>query len=197
MFLACGNAVILPMELRRLDGWAEVDANLLAWEMFNETGYVSHLIERSEDGSQFAEIGELPSTGSEELTSYQYRDTSWEALHTSPGFYRIRSQLADGSEALSPVVEIQRDRTTDYLRSAWPNPVGKEKALHLDFVADGPHQAQMFLTDALGRVVATRTTDLENGLNRLQWTLPPLNAGVYLLQVKTPRTTEQVRVVVE
>lgn len=197
MFLACGNAVILPMELRRLDGYAGQNGNHLIWEMYNEAGYLSHQIERSTDGESFAKIGEVASSGSDELTEYSFRDDSPATMAGSSNFYRIRSLLADGAEAISPVVEIIRPSQADYLHRVWPNPLSTDRILNFEFVAESAQTAEMRLLDALGREVKSRSVDFESGLNRLEWDVRGLSNGIYLLEVATRNGRSVSRIVVE
>jgi hypothetical protein len=197
MFLACGNAVILPMELRTFDGWAEPDGNHLRWEMYNEEGYVSHRIDRSPDGATFLEIGSVPSSGSDDLTSYSYRDASPGTMAVQGQFYRIRSLLANGEEAISPVVEIRRTEKTEYLHRVWPNPLNSDRILNIEFVAGSQQSAGLRMRDALGREVLTRSADLETGLNHLQWDVSNLSTGVYLLEVQTSQGRAISRIVID
>lgn len=197
MFLACGNAVILPMELRQFDGWAEADGNKLRWEMYNETGYLSHRIERSEDGESFLEIGSVASSGSEDLTEYSFRDATPSTMAGSANFYRIRSMLADGAEAVSPVVEIVRKTQIDYLHRVWPNPISNDQVLNFELVAEKAQTAQIRLVDVVGREVMRLSGKLESGLNHLQWDVGTLTAGVYLLEVATRNGRAVSRIVVE
>lgn len=197
MFLSCGNAVVLPMELRNLEGWGEAERNVLAWEMYNEDGYQRHEIERSYDGETFHLAGTVLSTGSSDLSQYTFADEDASALAATSLFYRIRSVTMDGGTAESPVIEIVRPNSATYLNQIWPNPVASGGTLQFEIVAGSADPGEFRLRDALGREVLALRQPLQEGMNRISWSLPDLPAGTYLLESVVTGTRMLTRIAVQ
>ena len=171
------SAAPLPVELTSFTATAEGPAARLRWATASERNSAYFGIERSLDGQTFAPIGQRPGQGSKASpTAYTYLD---DLLPVSAlahlRYYRLRQVDLDGTFAYSPVRVVQGAGAPAGSLLLWPNPA--RTAVQ---VSGLPAATPVQVLDALGRLVATATTDA-TGAGQL--VLPPgLATGVYVVR---------------
>ena len=76
----------------------------------------------------------------------------------------------------------------------YPNPVRSSFNLRVD--ATRPEAVEMRLVDILGRVVATRTLDIQPGVQQVRGEMPPeLAAGVYFMTLRSSTAVQTVKLI--
>lgn len=140
---------------------------MLSWDVQNEININKYIIECSKDGLVFKEIGEvLPNS----LSHYQFNDN---ASLTGNIYYRVIGFENDSYKNYSKEIKIVAGLIPPSI-SVVPNPVGKDRVLHLNLISleEGVYQAEIF--DLTGKKVASKSF-VHKGMNeKLNWKLPSL-----------------------
>ena len=180
----------LPVSLVEFTGQAQADGGtLLRWRTATEANTAAFEVQRSSDGRAFRTLLRVPATNTATAHTYSARDAApaggASELLT---YYRLRVLDKDGSTAFSPVLVVARPAGVAPVLTlaALPNPAPAGTALQLAVQNTGPAQpALLHLTDALGRVVLSRSVVLPTGA--LSLPLPEAAAwprGLYLLTLR-------------
>lgn len=155
---------VLPVTIVNLQAKKEQKSIFLSWDVQNEININKYIIERSLDGLVFKEIGELEPNI---LSHYQFNDNT---LLTGKIYYRVIGLENDSYKNYSKVVKIVVGLIPSSI-SVLPNPVGKDRVLHLNLISleDGIFQADIF--DLTGKKVASKSF-IHKGMNeKLNWKL--------------------------
>jgi hypothetical protein len=164
---------VLPVTFINLQAMRQEKSILLSWNVQNEININKYIIEHSQDGLEFIEIGEIPSNG---LSHYQFNDNSPLAAHI---YYRIVGIENDSYKNYSKVVKVYVRLVAPSI-SIVPNPIGSDRVMHLNLksMEDGIYQIDIF--DLSGKKVASKSV-FHKGMNEnLSWKLPEsIIAGTY------------------
>jgi hypothetical protein len=113
----------------------------LQWQASGFADGTDYIIQRSADGTNFTDIGQLTSAGQ---TAFQYQDASAPAVSTI--FYRIMAQQPDVSNAWSPVIAVNLSAAGQTgIRSVVAE--GGDLRTLLHFAATGTYQLILWSTD--------------------------------------------------
>ena len=99
----------LPIELLSFEGKKQVNSNMLYWSTASEHNSSHFIIEKSEDGFKWSDIGLMQSAGN----STQQLDYSFEDKDVSQviNYYRLRQYDIDGADDIfGPIAINNRDR---------------------------------------------------------------------------------------
>lgn len=174
---ATANNTTLPVEL--LDFSATVTGPRqvqLRWSTATEVNNDHFTVERSQDGTSWTAIGEIPGAGN----STHRRDyaTTDDEAPSGMVLYRLGQTDQDGGIMHSPVVTAFLAPTSVPGMTAYPNPAADILHVLLDRPLTGP----LILMDIHGRVVLRAAAAMEPPDRRLQLDLASLPAGTYLLR---------------
>ncbi len=182
---------LLDFTARRTERGVQLD-----WQTLSETDNDYFILERSKDGRAFASIVRLEGAGSHQgLRSYTYLD---EQPLSGRSYYRLRQTDFDGTSSLSLVRMV--DRNQEELRAfrAFPNPnSGARIQVELEGL-NADEALTLGLYDALGRPVYRMEARSDAG-GQYVGTLQParkLSGGMYWLQVSTPYSQWQQKIIV-
>ena len=114
----------------------------LQWQASGFADGTDYIIQRSVDGTNFTDIGQLTSAGA---TAFQYQDVSAPAV--SMVLYRIMAQQPDGSSAWSPVIAINLSPSTGQTGIRSVAAEGGDLRTLLHFAATGTYQLNIWSTD--------------------------------------------------
>jgi hypothetical protein len=110
-------SIILPVELTNLSALVTYAGNTIKWTTASELASDYFVIQRSEDGNLFTEIGTVDANGnSSAQNDYDFLDRDFGSTLV---YYRIKMVDLDGTEKLSPIVSANRE--TDKIL-IYPNP---------------------------------------------------------------------------
>ena len=136
------------------------------------------LIERSENGREFAPLMELDSRVNS-LGTYNYQQKDITPMEGS-NYYRLRQIHQDGSEKVSAIKLVNFEGNPDAL-ILFPNPTVEQVNINLRRYAG--QQVSIEIYDALGRLVAT---DYREGLAQSILSFDTRNyiAGIYTMSIQ-------------
>ncbi|MBS1637731.1 MAG: hypothetical protein JST26_17580 [Bacteroidetes bacterium] len=93
--------IALPVRITTFYASAETTGNVLYWETMDDETIARYTVEKSDNGTEFAEIGEVLSKRANNKSAYSYTDADG---GNSSAYYRLKSTDADGNEIYSQVV---------------------------------------------------------------------------------------------
>ena len=161
----------LPVSLSGFTATAKENNVALNWHTASETNTNHFIIERSTNGTDFSEIGNIKAIGSG-ANSYAFTD-----LSPSDGinYYRLQTIDADGAATYSKVVSVQLTVASKQF-TVYPNP-GRDA-----ITINGNHISTVEIIDNQGKVLVTKTLhDASNPAIAIN----SLAVGVYHLRVQT------------
>jgi hypothetical protein len=169
----------LPVALTNLTAERNGKTAMVKWSTVSESGNSHFVIERSQDGRNFNEIGRINGSGNSYATiDYDFTD---QAPASGDNFYRLRQvDLTGASNLYGPaMVSFERSAVT-----AYPNPVANRL-----FVSGLSENSRTTILDLNGKVMRTSLAT-GNGI-----ATDGLPAGTYLLQIENAAGTETLRFV--
>lgn len=179
----------VPLELVDFQGIIKQENHYLTWVTLNERN-VSHFeIEQSEDGKTFRSIGQVKAVGNSlEKQIYRFQNQTPQYLST---FYRLRMVDFDGKTDFSKTINIKGVSKKIGLKT-YPNPTSD----NLTVEAIVPEQAQLNVTDVLGRVVFSKKIEPDTeGLKPFIIATNDWSKGHYFMSILTTKGVLLERVV--
>lgn len=168
--------IALPVELASFTAKEQGRSNLLEWSTASEENTAMHIVERSEDGRIFNEIGSLSAVGtSSELLRYSYSDDE----PTSLDYYRIKSLDFDGTITFSSIVSIQRKSNDFDVSSIAPNPT--KGIVNIRINSSESREVVFSLTNINGQTIMTKQMELSKGEQVRDLDMSALPKGLYFV----------------
>ena len=172
----------LPVTLVSFTGANDGDYNKLRWTTAMEENADYFELERSYEGSPFTAIANIAANNALTGSNYGYDDDIRNIKTAEAIFYRLKMVDKDGSYEYSNVVSIRMPLRTNVIVKG--NPF--QESIRIQLTSTQKDQLQMNLYDESGRKVATRSMNIQPGLNALIWdNLGLLPAGNYVLELRT------------
>ena len=169
---------ILPIALISFEGEKLEDTNRLFWKTASEENTSNHIIERSSDGSNWQEIGDVVAAGfSSEIKSYEFIDTR----PVSNSFYRLKSIDFDGTYEYSDIINISREKEDFEIESIFPNPTQED--LNITFEIDQSRKINITVIDITGRTIFTDIHSANKGPNMYTLNTTALTNGIYFINM--------------
>lgn len=170
---------LLPVSLLHFSGRQENDGIRLEWATGSEVNNAFFAVERSADGLDFAEIGQVAGSGNHSSTQhYHFYDT---APLAAVSYYRLRQIDQDGEESLHPVVQVtyeSKNLKEEELR-IWPTVAGSELTIQ---VRSGLSDYLLEIWDLNGGFV--RPVPVMNDKERFSVNLQDLSNGWYVVVLR-------------
>lgn len=154
---------------------------VLEWSTASERNNLGFCIERSEDGTNYIEIGFVKGKGKSEIVStYSYIDNNFNL--NFPVYYRLRQIDYDGSANFSDVVVVDElVQEPEVLMNYAAEEVGIY--LLLNNPQFGEYVESTFI-DASGKIVQQLKNEIDGNKDKVFIALDNYPAGVYILQVE-------------
>ncbi|MBK7938711.1 MAG: hypothetical protein IPJ82_17215 [Lewinellaceae bacterium] len=177
--------IFLPVEWVYFKARATPSGALLEWETAMERDNRGFVVERSENGLSFREIGFVPGKGdSDEPQRYQFTDDE-------PGetrYYRLRQQGFSGEEYFSNIVMVHGAEQS-YCQEIMPQTF--TRPVQITLPPNLPDDTRVLLFDLLGRTIRQG--------NAPEWNAFAPPAGVYVLKITGPEPGQNcvVKIVLE
>lgn len=149
-YIVFKKATVVPVTILTVTAKRNNDqSNQVSWKVENEINLEKYTIERSVDGRNFNDIGQVPARNNTGGSfNYEYRD----ALPLIPvGFYRIKAISHNGQIQLSNVVKVERENSISSI-SIYPNPA-TGNIIHLFFKNQKKGKYQVKLTNKAGQLI--------------------------------------------
>lgn len=169
----------VDVTLLRLKGKAMVQGNLIEWTTASETNSYKFDLYRTQDvTNEYQHIATINGAGnSSSLKNYAYTDKS---APTGMTYYRLTQTDFDGSLRELGVVAVQRSSNIPTV-SVVPNPVST--TAHIEFVLPQGGDATIQLHDISGKLVTSKNTMLQDGLNSISLEMATYPAGIYFVTI--------------
>lgn len=171
--------------------WLSVSADIvtdgvdISWATSSEINTSYFVVQRSQDGREFSDIGTTPAAGNSNIVSeYSLRDLN---PYAGASYYRIKQYDIDGKSTSSRIVAVNMSTVN---LNVFPNPSEGQFELELS----GAGSAQLTVTDVLGRVVYSNSLQGDYVNARFG---EDLGKGTYVLTVVTPTKTLHEKLVKE
>lgn len=149
---------LLPLDLLTFNVREENKTALLIWQVANEKDMVSYIVERSQNGTEWFEIGSVAAINTQSKYSYQFID---KAPKDGLNYYRIRMVDQVSQSKYSPI------RTLNFMEdrrqfSVYPNPFSNQ--FYLSFVHDTEESMNVSIFNMVGQRVFSTVIWSSNGL---------------------------------
>ncbi|MGG9971475.1 DUF6923 family protein [Ferruginibacter sp. SUN002] len=169
----------LPVSITDFKGQLNQGTANLSWKTNNELNTRKFEIERSFDGTSFAQLNVVAAKGSNASSAYQFSDAGIPA--NAVVYYRLKIIDNDGSFKYTSIVVLKTD---DIAKEAaiYPSPFNDRIAVTTNVETKG--KVIVAITDAAGRKMTERSTTVEPGSNTVTLDgLGKLQEGFYFIQI--------------
>ena len=177
----------LPVQLISFTGIENNGTVELKWKVEAEDNLAYYMVQRSEDGISFQNIGKIDAVGGNGTLHYDFTD---KAPLNGRSFYRLSMHDRDGSQKISNVVVITIANTTYYKVS--PNPF--HDRFQVVFGNSSGHMVNARLTDVSGKTVLQKNGIAVSG-STLEFESRSLPAGIYILRLFDGRSIQVFKVI--
>jgi hypothetical protein len=172
----------LPVTLLSFDG-KRLDVNnvTLNWKTTNEVNNMGFDVERSLGSTgQFVKVGFVQALQDQELIKeYSFPDPN---SFAGTSYYRLRQIDLDSNSVYSRIIAIENTGQGESM-TLYPNPV--KSLLNLEIVSQNGGNAELYVIDAMGRVIARQSLYLNNGTSLQSLNVNALTAGMYFIRLRT------------
>jgi len=175
---------LVPAPITLVGLWASTwdKGNSISWETSSEENVLWHVIERSSTGfGDWTEVGKLVAQNSARNGAY------YELVDNEPfnfTYYRLRTVDHDGSEQVSKVVTVKRDRPEFDIKKIYPNPI-MEGDITIQIDSDRNEEINVRIVDVSGKSIQQFNYQVRDGLNQIQIDVTDWRSGVYFAQFQS------------
>lgn len=100
---------VLPVKITAFYVITGMQSNTLAWETEGDQSVKSYAVEKSADGIEFYQVGEVSSQRGSAKSSYRFIDPEKQSMNC---YYRLRSADIDGNEVYSTIIFAMKEQLT-------------------------------------------------------------------------------------
>ena len=160
---------------------------MLSWSTAYEEDNAIFIVEKSEDGANFGNIGTIEGAGTtDDLREYNFLDIMATAEQS---FYRLKQVDTDGSFSYSEVVSVPQVYTNNFMVARMSNVATQDVfELTIDSMVDA--DMSYSLSNLRGEEVYADEVMLAAGLNDLAVDLSSHEEGIYKLAMTVADETE-------
>ncbi len=179
---SCANC-LLPMELMSFEGFAEGCRIDLLWKTASEINTSHVVVQRSINGSDFEDIGQVTAAGnSTTLQTYSFSDYT---MLSADNYYRLEQVDQDGFTQYSEVIQVKTTCIEDNIGTldVFPNPVRNDD-VNMRFYSNKDATATAIILNVEGKVITQREVEIIEGVNQINLRTSELTAGTYFIQVE-------------
>jgi len=185
-------AIRLPLKLVNISAYEINKAAVINWQTATEVNTSHFILEQSSDGKTFIAKGTVKAVGSG-ANSYVFEVPFSSPLGDRGGsvlYYRLKMIDKDGSFNYSKIVSVQLAINHSQLTIS-PNLTKSSTTIHFN---ESFSQATISVYTVSGKLVLEKTlkTSVENYLLNTE----SLSEGVYLVNIKTPKSESQRKLVI-
>ncbi|MEO5501001.1 MAG: T9SS type A sorting domain-containing protein [Ginsengibacter sp.] len=173
------SSIPLPVTLTDFQVQRSGITNTVSWKTSQELNSSYFLIQRSNDGSNFTEIGRVKAAGkSATIKNYSFADA---APKKGINYYRIKMVDLDNSGRFSDIKNIRNEGLLIF--SLYPNPV--KGNLVLEWNSESAGKAVVIITDLSGHIIYNKESEIITGNNKVVVDVSKFAKGIYNLKVKS------------
>ena len=174
-FVSTGNFV-LPLSLTRFNGSLQQGSIALQWLTENETDTKEFVVERSNDGNNFIDIGSVAAQSEPGRNVYHFEDNN---PYKDNNYYRLRMLDKDMHSSFSKIITVNFQPPSSGL-VIYPNPASA--SLNLKFNLTKSEIINLKITDGSGRIIEKRMIQANNGITITSINIEKLSKGLYFLE---------------
>jgi len=168
----------LPVSLLNFTAQRNNRINKINWSTSQEINTRNFTIEHSTDGTNFIAIGLVAANGnSNHQVNYSF---THQAPKKGQNYYRILITDIDGKIQYSPIKSVRNEGTADI--SIYPIPV--RSTMNILINTDVNDRAVLNILDGNGKLLLTKTANINTGNNTLSLNTDGLAAGSYIIKIK-------------
>ena len=177
-----------PIELLAFSGKQNNEGGVhLDWVTASEKNNTMFLVERSNNGNDFTQVGEVKGAGnSSKNINYSFNDGS--AVNDAVNYYRLTDVDVDGNKSSSRIISVVVGKNAPlsiYTISAQQGWVSVVSPIAGDAVLN--------ITNAQGQVMSSMKANLTEGDNQVSINTANLNTGIYILSINNNNRTAQTK----
>jgi len=180
--VATGTSGSLPVKLTYFNAGKQGPKNLLHWKTENELNSLGFDVERSANGKNFTAIHFTPSkqtNGSAGELSYDFTD---DKPLIGTNYYRLKQKDKDGQYSYSSIVLLRGTKVSKIvIQNIYPNPVANQ--LNMAVGSPKPLQANISITDLMGKIITTQPVKLSEGDNTISVDVMQIKRGTYFVKI--------------
>jgi hypothetical protein len=185
--LALGSNVV-PVIFSSFSVSCRMQESQLFWSTENEINSSEFIIQKSNDGITWAQIGRLPAAGNSSIRK-EYRFVYRNNGNT---MYRVKMVDLQGRESFTEI----RSSDCSIPAAIAVYPIPAKDVLHVNIPTETAQRVQLILTDVSGRTIRSTSGSMNEGLNQFSLNMATLNPGYYLLRViRADQSTENIPVI--
>lgn len=181
--LSVNVSTILPVKLSSFSAYRSNDKVNLKWVTESEVNSSHFIIERSADGRDFTNIGQLASYNTAGQNVYNFVDP---APLSGRNYYRLVMVDNDDTKAFSNIAIVNMASRRPFrldLATVTPG------SIRLTVNADSRQVLNMVAVDAAGRVVMTKQVQLQPGTNTVTSAISAISKSVYYIKLFTDESS--------
>ena len=168
------------------------DGHKVDWEVEQEVNVDRYEVQRSLNGfSNFETVSKSNISANNILSLSYYSHTDKDDLIGGTYYYRIKQYDFDGKFNYSPNVSIKRDATLKI--RMYPNP--STSITNIDYDAEDDGELNVTVFDVTGKVVLTRSSNVEEGEGQFVLDISELPEGAYNISIELNNVTSNKRLI--
>jgi len=172
----------LPVELLSFDVSKQASSNLVEWTTAWEQNNAHFYVQRSSDNfGNFKTIGRVdtkaPNGNSDIELDYRFDDEQPQVGHN---YYRLEQEDINGQKSYSEIIDVIWGADGSVV-TIYPNPA--TDILNVDVASVSEAQVQINILDMSGRVIQSKQTVSQKGLNNVRINLNNMASGIYVVQI--------------
>lgn len=171
------EAGALPVTFVSVKAFSKNENVSLEWKVENESEMKGYRIERSVDGRNFSQAGEVVALNRGAAT-YQWSDVN---TKTGYNYFRIASVSIDGKVSYTEVIKVMVAQANSGI-AVYPNPVSNG-VINLQLKNKPAGKYGIRLINSNGQTVITKTIQHAAGSSKEPVYYDQLNKGIYQLEV--------------
>ncbi len=182
----------LPVEWLGAEVLKYEDGAILKWSTASENGSDKFIIERSQDGDFYTEIGQVKAAGNSSSTKhYAFNDLE---LEEGNYLYRIKQLDFDGAFEYSKdlVLTIMEE---DIKLRVYPNPANDR--ISIECGLSQPEDLQLQVYSVSGKLMKSEGLAGQKGSNHVQIDVSDLSPGVYFVTKRSQSGIHSTRLVIQ
>ena len=178
---AITGTLTLPVELTMFTAQANYANQItLNWRTDSESNNSHFIVEHSNNGIDFLEIGEVRGAGTTSITQL------YNFLHEQPqaqNYYRLRQVDFDGQVKYTKIVGVALDGSDRPIGEFYPNP-SETGMVNLNYHSIGDGELNISIFDLAGSLLLRQTKSVSEGVNTLSFDFSPLGSGIKTVKLE-------------
>jgi hypothetical protein len=170
----------LPVKLLFFNAIAENDAVIIKWQTASEENNDYFSVERSYNANDFEEIAQIQGAGnSNQIQNYKFIDLN--ADINKSVYFRLKQTDYNGVYTYSDIVAVNAPSQGFKLSKSY----SIDGELNLEINSNFNTHSQMQLMDITGKILYSKSLNIEKGLHNYRIRLANYASGIYFLRIIT------------